>query len=62
MEPNNEDKQVKKYIKFILPHYAKEDKKLQERQNRLLFWQNIFTVCLGVAQILVAVILAVKVF
>ncbi len=42
--------------------YLKGDQQLQERQNRLLFWQNIFTVGLGIAQIVVAVILAFKVF
>lgn len=51
---------------FLVPQnvklYFKDDKVLQERQNRLLFWQNVFTVVLGIAQITVAIILALKFF
>lgn len=60
MEPNN-DPIKKRYIQLIMP-YQKEDNKLQIKQNKLLFWQNIFTVVLGIAQIIVAIILAIKVF
>ena len=42
--------------------YIKDDKALQIRQNKLLYWQNILTIALGVAQISVAVILALKFF
>lgn len=57
----NESTKKKRYIRLIMP-YQEEDNKLQQRQNRLLYWQNVFTIVLGIAQIIVAVILAFKVF
>jgi len=61
MDQNNKNKKI-----VLVPQnvklYLKEDRNLQIEQNRLLYHQNIFTVVLGILQIVVAILLTIRFF